>query len=276
MPPRFIIANGEIYETETCHFLPGILLDNDFRLEDRMWFCNGQIPLFDEQLFLIQKQTLALNLKFPELFKNRNELKRILLRLVNKNKAYHSGLLVPILVYRQNEVETVVTLQPFDSDSYELKKEGLLAAYSENIKYSENIFNSFGFYNQAFWDATRLNKFGNRFDGLIILNEKQEIVEFTGGNIFFIKENVVFTPSPETGCWLPAIRDKILEAASLLNYKTVETRGLNKKNLLEMEEAFVANESNGVQKIIGAGAKRFTHVKTAIINSRLNQLLLGS
>lgn len=275
MMPRFIYVNGEIYESEAFRSLPEIFLSPGFKLCDSAWFCNGQIPLFDEHLFYLGEQTGALGLKMPGILADKNELKRQWLRLINKNKAFHSGVLNIHLIWMDEGTDVIVSLMAFESNILEIKKEGVIAAFADNIKFSGNSFCPMDFYCHTFWEAVRRVRPAPRADGFIILNELGEVVEFAGGNIFFIKENTVFTPAPETGCWMPPLRQKILEAASAIEIRASETRSLNKNTVMEMDEAFFVSEGGGIRKLTGIGGKRFTHIKTAEIARQLNFLLTG-
>jgi branched-subunit amino acid aminotransferase/4-amino-4-deoxychorismate lyase len=274
MTARFFFINGEISDLETNPGIAEIFMNETFRLEEKIWFCNGKIPLLDEHLLLLRKQTETSNLIYPEILKNRDEVKRIILRMINRNKAFHSGLIVIAIIFQDKKANVIIIIQPSEFDFFELKKDGLLVSFSKNIKYSGNEFNSYRFYNKAFWNSINIKTKTSKLDGLVILNEKDEILEYPEGNIFFIKDMVLFTPSADTGCYVGPIRGKILEAASFVGFKIVETTKLNIQNITGMEEAFVGGESIAMQKITGFGTKRFTHSKTLLINEQLNRILL--
>jgi branched-subunit amino acid aminotransferase/4-amino-4-deoxychorismate lyase len=273
MMPRFIYVNGEIFLSENYQSIPEIFLSPGFRLTDYIWFCNGAIPSLSEHLQRLSEQAKELRLNLPALFADQNEIQRQWLRLINKNKAFHSGVLFLNLIWLDGSIEAIVTLEPYDDDNIEIIKEGCIAVVSENIKFSGNTFGPMGFYSRNFWQAVKMSK--PNADGLIITNENGEIVEFAGGNIFFIKENSLLTPSAESGCWQLPWRNKIVEAASLIGLKTLETKALNKTNIAVMEEAFVLTEKCKILKLTGIGVKRYTHVLTAEIVMKLNRILLG-
>jgi branched-subunit amino acid aminotransferase/4-amino-4-deoxychorismate lyase len=274
MPARFFIIDGEIFDSLETTGIPLFLLNPSFRLEEKIWFCNGKIPLFDEHLSLLKRETDFLNLFFPESLKKTEEVQRLILRMINKNKAFHSGLIHLGLYFHEHQANLVISIQVNDSDFFELKKESVLATFSESIKYSGNELNFYRFYNQSFWDAAGFRTKKSRPVCLIILNEKDEIVECPETNIFFIKEITLYTPSPATGCYIDQIRGRILESAANIGLNVVETQKLDKQNILTMDEAFIGSESVGMQKITGVGIKRYTYLKTSRINEQLNRILL--
>ncbi len=66
------------------------------------------------------------------------------------------------------------------------------------------------------------------FDEAICLNEKHEIVSAIMANIFWVKDNNIFTPSLETGCLAGTIREFLLENFSINQVQS---------NLSEIENA---------------------------------------
>ena len=90
---------------------------------------------------------------------------------------------------------------------------------------------------------------------------------------FFIKNNTLITPSIQTGCYLDPIREYIIESAIQLQMNVDEHTNLAKEEITGMNEAFLASEASGMQRIIGIDDKRFIHVQTELINTELNKLL---
>jgi len=273
MNARFILANGKIIDSEKVPFLPELIRSNVLRIEEVFWFCRGLIPFFEDHIVLLKEQANRLNASYPEFMADRNELKRIIHRLINKNKAFHSGLAHMVVAWNSIPPDVFITVEPWQSARFELRQEGLLIDYAEEVKYSGNRFNAYRFFNIPLWNQVMLKSHNQRINGPIILNEREEVVEYPEANIFFITDNSLVTPSADTGCYLDPAREKILESAVALGLKTIETSKLNKTHVAGMDEVFIAGESTGMQKIMGIGNKRFTHTQTALLNNQLNRLL---
>lgn len=274
MPARYFLLNEEMKDLNRDYSLVSFLLDQPFRLEEKIWFCRGQIPLLEESISLLKEQAEAIHQNLPDALNKLTEHERVLARLINKNKAFHSGLICVSVLYIKSAPGLIITLIPSEANQFELKKQSLLLAFSDSIKYASNRFNRFRFFNIPFWETIQYAASRLKADGLIILNEKKEIVEYPEANLFFIKEKVLYTPSPETGCYLDPMRQKILEAAANMEFHTVETSRLTRKNILNMDEAFLAGQSRGMQKIMGIGMKRFTHPKTQMLHEQVNAMIL--
>jgi branched-chain amino acid aminotransferase len=274
MPAQFYIVDGIFFDLEDKSELTGIFLNETFRLQEKIWFGKGKIPLLKKHLLVLKKQIQQLNLSVPDFLINENEIHRVSSRLINKNKAFKNGIIELLVIWHNTQSTTIITCTPLKSGFLELKTNGLLVSFADDIKHSLNQLNPYVFYNSTLWKSIKHKSETTKFDGHIILNEKQEVTEFPEANIFFINENILFTPSLNTGCFVDQLRGKILEAAISLNFKIIETPKLNKKVVLQMEEAFIAGESVAMQKIMGIDNKRYTHKKTKLINKQLNRLLL--
>lgn len=93
----------------------------------------------------------------------------------------------------------------------------------------------------------------NYFDA-ILLNEKNQICETSSANIFWIKDNVLYTPHLSCGCLAGTIREKIIKL-SKIKIKLVKTK-LN--DLLKADEVFITNTSIGVLRVDEISKKKFT------------------
>ncbi len=274
MPARYFLLNEELKDLNQPFSMDSVLMDLPFRLVEKIWFCKGHIPLLEESLFLLQEQAEAICQELPDSLHKLSETGREIHRLINKNKAFHSGMICVSVLYGKSTPGLIITLIPSEANQFELKKKSLLLAFSESVKCSSNRYNRYRFFNIPLWETVQYSASRLKADGLIILNEKKEIVEYPEANLFFIKENAIYTPSPETGCYLDPMREKILEAAVNLGFYTVESSKLTNRNILNMDEAFIAGQSQAMQKIMGIGMKRFTHRKTLVLHEKINAMIL--
>ncbi|MFT6106626.1 MAG: aminodeoxychorismate lyase [Rickettsiales bacterium] len=103
------------------------------------------------------------------------------------------------------------------------------------------------------------------FDG-IILNQKNHICETSSANIFWIKDNILFTPDLKSGCLSGTIREKIIQI-SPLKTKFSEAKITD---LLEADEVFITNVALRVLAIDEIGERKFIDKRNSEI---LNNLL---
>lgn len=81
------------------------------------------------------------------------------------------------------------------------------------------------------------------YNEIVFTNLKNEITECATSNIFFIKDNVIFTPSLECGLYNGVVRQYILKSYDVKKCKICI------QDLCKFDEAFVANSSFGIMPV---------------------------
>ncbi|MGC2238627.1 MAG: aminotransferase class IV [Pyrinomonadaceae bacterium] len=81
------------------------------------------------------------------------------------------------------------------------------------------------------------------FDEAIRLNEKEEIVSASMANIFWIKDEKIFTPALETGCLAGTTREFLTESFSVLEVKA------KINEICEADEIFLTSAGIGIGKV---------------------------
>ena len=110
-----------------------------------------------------------------------------------------------------------------------------------NIKscnYLENIL--------ALEDAKRKG-----FDEAVRLNEKGEIVSASMANLFWIKDEKIYTSALETGCLAGTIREFLIENFS------VEEKIIDLESLMEADEIFLTSAGIGIKSVAKTNKKVF-------------------
>lgn len=269
---EFIIVNGEIIKKEEAN-LTSFFWNEPLHLSQKMWFGYGGIPLFSENLEIIQRQIKLFKASIPALFRNKRELFRLTKRMLNKNKFYRSGLLHFNFYIYKSEVKFVITCSAFGEFEFPISENGLLVHFSDFRKNSKNPFNRYNFVSEPFWRTEKAENRENLFQNSIFLNENERISEAISANIFMIKNKVLITPALETGCYEDNLRKVILNISEQLQFKITETAILMKDDIFQMNELFLASEENGIEWILGVENKRFVHQSSKIIHNKVNEFL---
>jgi branched-subunit amino acid aminotransferase/4-amino-4-deoxychorismate lyase len=106
------------------------------------------------------------------------------------------------------------------------------------------------------------------FDEAIRINERNEVVSACMSNIFWLKDNRVFTPSIDTGCLAGTTREFILE-----NYTVCEKQAkLNELN--ESDAIFLTSAGIGIAQVFEFQEKKFLN-KELTTNQRDKPKTLG-
>lgn len=265
----FLIINGEIIRKENAN-LTYLFWGEPFVLSQKVWFGFGGIPLFGQNLDFLHQQLEVFNIEIPVFLKNKRELFRISKRMLNKNKFYRSGIINIQLFIIGPQIDYVISCIGYPEFDFPFSKRGLLVNFSESKKNPANQLNQHLFYNRTNWKINKYKLRGSTFQNSILINRKGMVCEGIASNIFMIKNNILITPSFESGCFEDTIRNLILGIATKLQLKPHELPNIKREHVLEMNELFFASEEHGIQWILGIENKRFVHQTTKQIHKKLN------
>lgn len=115
--------------------------------------------------------------------------------------------------------------------------------YHKTSNYGNNIF--------ALRDAK-----SKGYDEVIFENTKGFISEGSLSNIFLVKDNIVYTPSIESGILAGIMRAKIIDALSKIDIKIVEKELLHSE-FLEADEVFLSNSLMSIMPVSIIDEKKF-------------------
>jgi branched-subunit amino acid aminotransferase/4-amino-4-deoxychorismate lyase len=268
----FIIVNGEIVKKPETGFTP-FFFEEPFVISQKMWFGFGGIPMFQEDIQNIKQLFNTLNTKIPALFNDERELFRITKRMLNKNKLYRSGIITFLFFFGKTNVNTVISSVGFEEFDFPFSKQGLIVNFSEFVKFTGSPLNKYGFFNVPLWTTATSKIRETNYQNSIFLNEKGIVCDCISANIFMIKGKVLYTPAPETGCYIDTFRNSIIEIASKLNLKITESDAIENEEVMRMNEVFLVSGENGIQWVLGVGTKRFVHHYSEKIHELLNDYL---
>ncbi len=269
---NFIIVNGEIIKKPEAG-LKTFIWDEPFVVTQKIWFGFGGIPLFYENVEKLKIVLRTLKTEIPDLLKDGPELFRKTKRMLNKNKYFRSGIITCQVYIGQSEINTIISSFAFSEFDFPISKQELLIDFSEFEKYSINPLNQFAFFNAALWKFAEAENRGNTLYNSIFINEKKAVCDCISSNIFMLKGRVLFTPSVGTGCYIDSLRNIIVESAKKENLKVEESESINKEDVIQMDEIFLASEEHGIQLVLGVDKKRFVHNYSRNIHLTLNEYL---
>lgn len=104
----------------------------------------------------------------------------------------------------------------------------------------------------------------------IILNERGEICETSRYNIFWIKENTIYTPHLDCNLLNGIMRQKVISLASFLDINLKEVKA-GEEELKKAEVVFVTNSVRGIIPVEEAFLQKYK-VEDELITGLVNQL----
>ncbi len=269
---EFVIINGTV--TSRKETIPAGLLSNDaFVFTQKVWYGFGGIPLLTENIVLIERQLESIGSELPDLFRNTRELFRRCKRMLNKNRFYRSGHLVFTFIVSGSKTEFMITAEYCEDVEFPIAENGVLVNFATYRKNSQNRLGALACQNTAFWKAVSTENRGKTEHSSVILNEKNCVCEGIASNVFLLKDKILVTPSPESGCFNDALRAIIIEQAARLNIKTFESDEIQPAAFFDADEAFFVSEANGIEWILGIESKRFVRSFSPEIHQKINEFM---
>ena len=268
----YVLVNGVVTKKTEAE-LSSFLWDNPFTFSQKVWFGYGGIPLLKENITSLKKQLETLGFELPPLFNNHRELFRLCKRILNKNKFYRSGHLNIQIFASENTTNSLIISESVENFDFPISKEGLLIDISTYKKDSKSLLQRFACHNRGIWQAARNEIKNAPFSTAVLLNENGFICDGINANIFILKDNILLTPTPETGCYSDTIKEIILSMADELKIKLVQSAEIPKEILTVADEAFMVSEARGIEWVLGFNQKRYIRSISLELHEKINTFL---
>ncbi len=265
------MVNGTVLHSEEAVIVP-FLKNDPLLLTIKMWFGFGGIPLFTENMSETIEKLRSLNVQPPPLLLDNQEFFRRVKRMLNKNRCYRSGTFVIQLFIADGKVDFFAFAKPHTSMQLPANEKGVFANFATYKKYSDGHLKNIQLFNRFFTlSEQRINTDKNVKP--IFLNEKGVVCDAGTANVFIVENKKISTPSLSTGCTSNAFRNLVLNVAKDLGYSTNESEKIVPTTVLNADEIFLAEETTGIQWVMGIGNRRFVHNISNAVNNRLNKVL---
>jgi branched-subunit amino acid aminotransferase/4-amino-4-deoxychorismate lyase len=243
------------------------------KVKTSMWFAHGEIPFFENHISTINHYFGTLQQPFNIDMAQEAEMKRLIRRLINKNKAFMGGWVHVNLFVSKSEWRYIGTIEKYSHREIPFDEQGKLVTISSEIKWSKRISENSVPGMKPLWENEKLKLEGSRYGDSIFCNENGSVVESIGSNIYCIDQDKLYTPSMDTGCYEDNFRQLTLDSALQLDLKIIESDKLTPKELMLMDEIFTASECNGFRWVLGIDNKRFVRKKAESIRNGVEFLL---
>jgi branched-subunit amino acid aminotransferase/4-amino-4-deoxychorismate lyase len=228
---------------------PGFLLG--FGLFETMRSYKNKIVYFDKHLERIKESSklIKIRLSYPV-----DELKDLIGKTIKING--FQDAYVRLTLWKQDiSTGILIRVKKYKPHTLEKYKKGFTAMISK-FKQAEGSFlakiKSTGriLYELAYREAK-----SKGFDEAILLNNHGYIAEGTRSNLFFVKNNEIFTPSLDCGCLNGITRMAIFDLTKKYKINIYEGN-FTLKDLYEAEEAFFTNSLMGIMPLASVKEKR--------------------
>ena len=276
----FVLFNGKIYPQEQ---IPIAYNNRAFKYGDAIFEtirCNGHYPLhFDLHYKRLTKAMLSLKMDIASL-PRKEELELLIIKLLQKKKSF-AGSRVRLQVYRDGEglytpqnhqVNFLIESSDLSTPKYQLNAKGLLTEVYSEIKKQYSPISFFKNANSLHYLLAACFKQANELDECLLINTENKIIEANSSNLFWIKNNTIYTPSVISGCVDGVMRHVLISIIKKHQLAPmVETQGATEQELLAADEIFMSNAIQGIQWLVGFQEKRYFCQLSKKIIELLNQ-----
>ena len=273
---NFVSVNGGIVVRENAQLSPG---DHSYRYGDGLFetmkLIKGNILFEDyhfERLFLGLK---TLQFKIPPLF-TKQKISEQVKKLCSKNNCEESAR-VRLSVSRgngglydcDNQFSYLIESWPLEQRGF--NENGLILDIFPDARKSIDIFSNLKSANYLPYVMAAIWAKENKLNDALILNQHERICDSTIANVFWVKDDKIFTPSLNEGCVAGVLRRRILDCRLQIADFSVNEAVLTKNILLNADEVFLTNVITGIRWVKQCGDKIYENKMANKIFAKLIQ-----
>jgi branched-chain amino acid aminotransferase len=274
--PHFINFNGIFLEESTPIVAAGnrALRYGDGVFET-MKLVNGEIKLNDFHFERLFNALSLLQFRTPQGF-SIDYLQEQILSLCTKNLL--ASARVRLNVFRKNgglydlldhTPNFVIEAGTLPQENFTINDKGLVIGLYDKARKSFDTFSHLKSNNYLPYTMGALYAEANDLDDCMILNSNERICEATIANVFWVRDNAIFTPPLSEGCVAGVMRRHLLNILPLNGY-SVQEQPLTVSELKNADEVFLTNAVSGIRWVEKFQDKAYTNAVTASIFSLLS------
>lgn len=155
------------------------------------------------------------------------------------------GLYLP----ENNEVGFLMTTQKIDTPLYVWPNDGAVLGFSKTVQLPVDAFSNLKSLNTARYVQAAREARSNGWDDAVILNAFGRVCETSNSNIFWIKNDKLFTPPLSEGCVAGIVR-KLMIYLEVEGLEPCTEAICNPATLLDADEVFTTNAVRGIQPVL--------------------------
>ena len=274
-----ICFNGEIVEDKDF----SISHDNRYLLYgdgffETLKYVPNKILFWEEHYFRMMGSLCMLRFNIPTFF-NEEYFKNKINKTIESNNLLNSPARVKILFYREspgfykpeeNNLSFIISIIPLNSNLYKLNKKGLVIDIFKDYKLGLNSLNNIKTSNKIVNVLSSFYNEDRNIDDCLFVNEKNNIVESSSGNLFILLENKLITPPLHSGCINGVMRKFLLNKKNINGLKIIEDN-ISLSDLFNAEEIFFTNVISCISWVKKFRNKEYSNVLSKKIIDLINR-----
>jgi branched-subunit amino acid aminotransferase/4-amino-4-deoxychorismate lyase len=243
-------------------------------LFDTLIVAQGNIRFLPDHLERMQQAMQVLQIQVPSALLNPAVFADYVAKLIKQNNLTVPQVRVKVHIWRapgglftpeQNSAECLITAQAQNIIPGVIPK----ADFATTVKNNFSVLSFFKGPFAAKYVLASLEKKQRVLDELILLDEQGHVSEALVANVFWVKNQVVYTPTLHTGCIAGITRKNLLRVATNLTID-VQEGFYSVEDLLAAEVVFTSNVT-GLRFVAAVGDKKFA-LEHAVVSKLQSQL----
>jgi len=222
---------------------PGILYG--WGLFEAMRWYNNKIVYFDSHLRRIKNSSGLVAINF---YYSRARLKKYIEETVKINGFCDARVRLILLKKSGKTTDTLITVKKYLPFSVAKYNQGFSCAVSPLKQNQGSLLANLKTTDRILFELSYLAAQNKGFDEAIILNNRGYLAEASRSNIFFARDNEIFTPALECGCLDGITRKAVFDIAEKQGIK-IYTGNFTLGDLYASDEAFLTNSLMGVMPL---------------------------
>lgn len=162
----------------------------------------------------------------------------------------------------------LITAAPYNTPVAEMYEKGYKAVVSAIRRHSDAPASEMKTLNYIESMLARQEARMAGYDDALLLNEKGYLSESSSGNVFIVKDKVLKTPPENSGFISGVVREVVLQIASELDIKSVET-DIGLEDLYKADEAFLTNSVLEIMPLVSINDRAIGLGKPGIITRKI-------
>ncbi len=257
---RCLLHNGEIRSTSEPLLAPGqVGFLNGWGVFSTLRVAAGTLFAYDRHYRRMQRDAERLHVPFPFA---PDELKRMLLKLVEANGAYEATLRVAAVrnrggLFEAPDLRRDTDLIAFTTDLNQWG-DGVRLGYRPNARFGASPFAGTKYTSWA--ENLTLYELAHQagIDEFLLLNEAGEVSECTSANIFIVRSNQIWTPPLSTSGCLPGVtRGLLLEEIHIPGLQIMEHE-VSISHLESSAGAFVTSSTRDLLPVLSVDGEELS------------------
>lgn len=228
-------------------------------LFETMRFTNGKISLASYHFERLLAGLGSIRIEIPKLF-NRGKIIAEIDQLSKRNKCEKLAR-VRLTVFRSdgelyesnNSLQYLIECWPLDDSANKLNENGLVIDIFPDARKSCDKFSNLKSANYLSYVMAAQYAKENKLNDCLLLNVHERICEATIANIFWIKDEEIFTPPLSEGCVAGVMRRYLMEKIQETRFKAqgstfkVQEKVCAVNDLEKADEVFLTNAIKGIR-----------------------------